>query len=380
MGAFADHAKKAGSAVSGAYKAAGGYRGAAEHVRNYTNQNKADYQALHGNMPGAKEYIASDAGRATARHAAGGAFHEYLRKQAKAGARKGTIGGAVKNALFSFAHQALQSHMDALKHDQRIFENVAKVRRGDPEVKHLNHQQLREVVDHAHKYGGPHHEAVTKGAQGELDRRQERKNAEWDHGEAHRDNLKAARHEKMAGAKQEVSEKAHKEDMRRAGEKHTQSAGHRVASIIAESQHTANAFEAASKQRAAEQANKQAAHVEKLKRMAELRTQSGHTQASKLAHEAMRNKLVKEREAAKTKGVQARGTSVRATNASKVKTAEKLNIIGKTASGGLKIRAQKGGAVYTVGKEKAATIQKQQGAGKTSTAKAPRARRARSVG
>lgn len=355
MGAFADHAKNfgaaavnhakahgpaaasaaggaartAGAAVSGAYKAAGGFRGAAEHVRQYAAQGKADYQGLHGNMPGVKDYVTSDAGRATARHAAGGAFHKYLEKQAKAGARKGTIGGAVKNALFSFAHQALQSHMDALKNDQRIFENVAKVRRGDPEVKHLNHQQLREVVDHATKYGGSHHEAVTKGAQGELDRRQERKNAEWDHGEAHRDKLKAKRHEDLAGAKRGVAD---------------------------------------------------ADHAAKLKRMAELRTQSGHTQAAKLAHEAQKNKLIKDREAAKTKGVQARGTSVRATNASKVKTAEKLNIIGKTASGRVKVRAQSGGSVYTVDQATAAKSQKASGAGKSATPKAPRARRARSVG
>jgi hypothetical protein len=101
---------------------------------------------------------------------------------------------------------------------------------------------------------------------------------------------------------------------------------------------------------------------------------------AKIAHEAQRNKLIKEREAAKTKGTQARGTSVRATNASKVKTAEKLNIIGKTASGRVKVRAQSGGGVYTVDQATAAKSQKASGAGKTSTPKAPRARRARSVG
>ena len=355
MGAFADHAKNfgaaassyarehgpkaassagtaartAGQAVSGAYKAAGGFRGAAEHVRKFTESNRADYQNLHGSMPGAKEYITSDAGRATARHAAGGAFHKYLEKQAKSGARKGTIGGAVKNALFSFAHQALQSHMDALKHDQRIFENVAKVHRGDPEVKHLNHNQLREVTDHAEKYGGKHAEAVKKAAQGELDRRQIRKNTEWNTGEAHKDELKAERHKNIADRQ----------------------AGH-----------------------------KEAQHQQKLKRMAELRTESGHTQASKLAHEAQRNKLIKDREAAKTKGVQARGTSIRATNASKVKTAEKLNIIGKTASGGLKVRAKEGGAVYTVGAKKAQEIQKRQSGGASTAPKAGGTRRRRAVG
>lgn len=394
MGAFADHAKNfgaaavnhakahgpaaasaaggaartVGAAVSGAYKAAGGFRGAAEHVRQYAAQGKADYQGLHGNMPGVKDYVTSDAGRATARHAAGGAFHQYLAKQAKAGARKGTIGGAVKNALFSFAHQALQSHMDALKHDQRIFENVAKVRRGDPEVQHMSHVHLREVERAAHKYGGPKHEEVKNAARDELSKRQNQKNAEWDAGEAHRDNLKAKRHENMAGVKAKTNA-THKDE----------------------------------------------AHQAKLKRMAELRTESGHTQAAKIAHEAQKNKMTQEHLARqakvhkeiqdiKTKGAgnRAKIAAMRAKAqehktkdaadwqalkksggvgaAAKANAAKKLNIIGKTASGRVKVRAQSGGGVYTVDQATAAKSQKASGAGKSATPKAPRARRARSVG
>lgn len=280
MGIFSDHiqnhAKKAGEHVSNAYKAAGGVRGFSEHAKKYASGLGEDYQKLHGNMPGVKEYVTSDAGRATARAAAGGAFHRYLETKAKNMARKGTVGGMVGNALFSFAHMALQTHMTNLKNDQRIFENVAKVHRQDPELQQMTHQHLREVVDNAHKYGGSHAEGILKLAQGELDRRQVRKNEEWDKGEAHRDGLRMARRQDMKAKEREL-DKGHREE----------------------------------------------AHKEKLQRISELTTASGHTMAAKLAHQ-------KAIEKTKTEGVKKRQGAVQST----VKAQKDLIITKRTKGGG----------------------------------------------
>lgn len=280
MGIFSEHiqnhAKKAGEHISSAYGAVGGVRGFSEHAKKYATSLGDDYKQLHGNMPKGKEYVTSDAGRATARAAAGGAFHRYLETKAKAQGRKGTITGMVGNALFSFAHMALQTHMTNLKNDQRIFENVAKVHRQDPELQQMSHQHLREVVDNAHKYGGQHGEQILKMAQGELDRRQVRKNEEWDKGEAHRDTLRMTRHQDIKGKQREL-DKGHREE----------------------------------------------AHKERLQRIDELRTAVGHTMASKLAH-------TKALEKAKTEGVQKRQTSIRATT----KAQKELHLVKKTKGGG----------------------------------------------
>jgi len=100
-----------------------------------------------------------------------------------------------------------------------------------------------------------------------------------------------------------------------------------------------------------QQAHEEAAHAAKLRRVAELRTQSGHTSAEKLAHAQAQLKVRKEAEAAKTKGVQARQTSVRAT------LKAKGTLLKMTKSGGAVMRS-KDGSTYTQSKEQFQAHQK----------------------
>lgn len=239
---------------------------AAKTAHEWINQNRSDHNALHGNMPGASDYIKSDAGRATARHAVGTGINEFLTRGAKKSFRKGSY---VTGALMTFAHMAFASHMAALKNDQRIFENVAKVRRGDPEVQHMSHQHLREVAAQAQKYGGHDSEHIHKAAQGEIDRRMTQKNTEHAKGMEHRDNLVNANKEAL----------------------------------------------------------RERSHIERMRRLKEA---AGHTAATRLDMERKVNKIQQQREQIKTKGVQSRQTSIRAT----VRAREKLIITERTKSGG----------------------------------------------
>lgn len=127
---------------------------------------------IKGHLDRFAQYSDSDAGRATLKHAAGTSFSRFLDARAKRSFRRG---GYITGALFTFAHQAFQGHMARLKADQRIFTNVARVRRGEPEVRHMTHQELREVADHAHRYGGQHAEHVLKAANDELNHRATRR-------------------------------------------------------------------------------------------------------------------------------------------------------------------------------------------------------------
>lgn len=290
----------------------GGIAGAREGAKEHIRQSKEDWNALHGNQPGVRDYVQSAEGRATARKAVGDTVHRYLRDRQKANLRKGNY---LRGALFQFAHMAIQHQIDALKNDQRIFTNVAKVRRGDPEMTHLSHNELREVSDHAKKYGGHDAEHIEKAAKGELLRRQERKNAEWDAGEKHRDELRLARHAANAPLKAKINQGAN-------AATHEQRMAH-----------------------------EEAAHQAQLRRIAELRTESGHTTAAKLAAEQQRAKVRKEAEQAKTKGVQARQTSIRAT------LKQKATLLKMTKSGGAKMRSADG-STYTVSKEQFQAHQK----------------------
>lgn len=232
-----------------------------EHIKNFAhghavktahewvNQNRSDHNALHGNMPGVRDYVQSDAGRATARHAVGTGINEFLARGSKKAFRKGNY---VTGALMTFANMAFQSHMAALKNDQRIFENVAKVRRGDPEVQHMSHQHLREVAAQAQKYGGTDSDHIHKAAQGEIDRRMTQKNTEHAKGMEHRDNLVNANKEAL----------------------------------------------------------RERSHVERMRRLKEA---AGHSAATRMDMESRVNKILKEREQIKTKGTQNRQTSIRAT-------------------------------------------------------------------
>jgi len=239
---------------------------AVKSAHDWVNQNRTDHSGLHSNMPGVRDYVHSDAGRATARAAVGTGIDEFLRRGA---AKSFSKGGFLKGTLMTFAHMAFQSHMSALKNDQRIFENVAKVRRGDPEVHHMSHQHLREVAAQAQKYGGADSDHIHKAAQGEIDRRMTQKNTEHAKGMEHRDNLVNAN-------KEALREKSHVERMRR------------------------------------------------------LKEAAGHTAATRVDMESRVNKILKEREQIKTKGVQGRQTSIRAT----IKAKERFNITKRTKSGG----------------------------------------------
>lgn len=226
MGRFKDYVKNFAGQAKTAYDAAGGVRGAGQKARQYGEHLTADYRQLHGNMPGASEYLNSEAGRATARFAAGSALSTFLQHKASKLGKAGTITGMAGNALFTFAHAAFQSHMSNLKHDQRIFENVAKARRGSPELEHLTHLELREISDNAKRYGGKDSEHIQKTADGELDRRQTKKNTEQAKGikqkrdmlSADRDAHDAARHGKRMERRQEVhlARMREKEEMHKA--------------------------------------------------------------------------------------------------------------------------------------------------------------------
>lgn len=242
MGRFNDYLKNFGSArehaagAKRAYDRAGGAEGVFNTAKNYASETAEEYRQVHNGMPRASEYMNSAAGRATARYAVGSSVQTYLQNKAKKMGKSGTITGAVGNALFTFAHTAFQSHMNNLKHDQRIFENVAKARRGSPELEHLSHNELREIHDNAKRYGGPDAEHISKTASGELDRRQVRKNEEQAKGIEHKRGLlnegkearDAKRHETAKARKTELheqrrahKEQAHQDKMRRQAELRT---------------------------------------------------------------------------------------------------------------------------------------------------------------
>lgn len=212
MGVFSDHIGK----VPGAFR----------HARDYVNQNRQDYRSTHQNMPGAKEYVNSDSGRAAARHSVGVGISRFLTNSTSKNFRRGNY---VMGALMTFASHALSSHMQNLKHDQRIFENVARVRRGDPSIGHMTHNELREVRDHAQRYGGADHENVRNNAHGELERRHSSKGHE-------KATAQIAQDQKIHENRQEQREAAHANRMRRLREV----SGHTSQARIADAQKIAN--------------------------------------------------------------------------------------------------------------------------------------------
>jgi len=212
MGVFGDHLSTATHLATGA--------------KAYAQTNRADYHALHGNMPSVRDYIHSDAGRASARHSVGTGISKWLGSATSRNFRRGNF---IMGTLMTFAGHALASHMSNLKNDQRIFTNVAKVRRGDPEVAHMSHNELREVAHHAERYGGHDHAAIHAGATGELTRRHESKGQERAHSRITQDK---AIHEHRQGQR----EAAHVDRIRRLREV----AGHTSTARVAEAQKLAN--------------------------------------------------------------------------------------------------------------------------------------------
>lgn len=249
MGRFNDYLKNFGAVkdhATGAHRAyqkAGGATGVYNAAKGYAGEAAEEYRQVHNGMPRASEYMNSASGRATARFAVGSAVQTYLQDKAKKMGKAGTITGAVGNALFTFAHTAFQSHMNNLKHDQRIFENVAKARRGSPELEHLSHNELREISDNAKRYGGPDAEHIHKTASGELDRRQTRKNEEQAKGVEHKRGL-------LNEGKEARDAKRHETQKARMADKHEQ-----------------------------RRAQKEQSHQDKMRRQAELRNTAGHVGA-----------------------------------------------------------------------------------------------------
>ena len=239
---FSDYLKGFAQRGAKAYHDVGGARGAADKARQYGEHLGADYKNLHGE-PNARAYMSSDAGRATARFAMGSALNTYLQRKAQQAGKRGTIGGMMSNALFTFAHTAFQTHMNNLKHDQRIFENVAKARRGSPELEHLSHQELREISDNAQRYGGKDSDHILKTATSELDRRQKRKGQEQAQGQIYKNQA-------VEGDKTSRAEARHRDNMRRRDELNKQKLAH-----------------------------KQEQHRAKLDRQAELRKTTSHVNA-----------------------------------------------------------------------------------------------------
>ena len=260
MGRFNDYLKNFGSArehaagAKRAYDRAGGAEGVFNTAKNYASETAEEYRQVHNGMPRASEYMNSAAGRATARFAVGHSVQTYLQNKAKKMGKSGTITGAVGNALFTFAHTAFQSHMNNLKHDQRIFENVAKARRGSPELEHLSHNELREIHDNAKRYGGPDAEHISKTASGELDRRQVRKNEEQAKGIEHKRGL-------LNEAKEARDAKRHETAKARKTELHEQRRAH-----------------------------KEQAHQDKMRRQAELRTTTSHVGAKTTTENVAKSK------------------------------------------------------------------------------------------
>lgn len=246
---FSDYLRGFAQKGATAYRDVGGVRGAADRARQYGANLGEDYKNLHG-APNPRAYMSSDAGRATARYAMGSAFNTFLQRRAQQAGKRGTVGGMVSNALFTFAHTAFQTHMNNLKHDQRIFENVAKARRGSPELEHLSHQELREISDNAKRYGGHDADHIMTTATKELDRRQMRKGQEQAQGQIYKNRA-------VEGDKTSRSEARHKDFMRRKDELNKQKLAH-----------------------------KQEQHQAKMDRQAELRKTTSHVNA-KQATEAV---------------------------------------------------------------------------------------------
>ena len=261
MGIFSDHIAKIPGTLSGA--------------KSYVQQNRADYNNLHGKMPNAREYINSDAGRAAARHSVGTGISRFLTQSTSKNFRRGNF---VMGTLLTFAGHALATHMVNLKHDQRIFENVARVRRGDPDVGQMTHNELREVMHHSERFGGQDHKSISEGAIGELTRRHVSKGQERGLAKVTHDNI------------------VHENRLRQRFDAHAKS-----------------------------QETKEAAHANRMRR---LRETAGHTHEARVASAEKIAQIKKGVEVAKTKGVQARQTSIRATHRSK------LHLLKKTKSGG----------------------------------------------
>lgn len=260
-GPFHEARKEAGrwgEAARRAYVEGGGARGAAHGVGDWAKDAAKRYRDVHDNTGSFRDYIHSDVAKATARTALGHTVNTMIQRRLKRAQKRG---GIVSNMLYNFANIAMAGMMRRLKDDQTTFENVARVRRGDPDVYQMSHNELRSVLSHAAKYGGRDAGEVHAKATGELNRR-------W--------NQKASEH---AGYDQRRYE--HLQEVR----------------DVREQEHARNA-EVRTKARREERdqrrkdvlkqqmEHRQALHEQKLKQRMELRTVSGHGAAAKAGVQA----------------------------------------------------------------------------------------------
>ncbi len=294
-----------GGAVGRARKAAQGW----------LEDASAQYRKLH---PGtAKDYITSDVGKSAFRASAGHTVQTLIQRRLKRAQRKG---GIVSNMLYNFANIAMSGMMRRLKDDQATFENVARVRRGDPDVFQMSHNELRSVLSHAQKYGGHDAADVHAKATSELNRRWEQKASEhagydqrrYEHLQAVRD-VREQQHARNAEASK--SARRQERDRRRAD--------------VAKQQ----------------MEHRQALHEQKLRHVLELRTASGRGAAAKADVQAQ---------------VRAAGGASKQTGGGG--TTGPLQVVGETKKGNLKVKT-KTGRTRVATKEEVAASRKPRGGG-----------------
>lgn len=296
-----------------AWREAGGARGVREGVTSWAKDTAEQYRGVHSNSGSIRERINSDETKATARYAIGSTINNMLKQRMQRAAKKG---GFISQTLYNFAHMAFQGTMRSLKDDQRTFANVAKVRRGDPDVKDLSHNELREVLSHADKYGGKDKERVRAMADGELKRRWDVKATEHaGYDAARRNKLEASR----AGAVQaKAAEKEMRGQARDADRAHKQERYHQ------------------------EQLRRnEELHKQKLKHQTELRQVAGHGAGAKAATDVA-VKQAGARKAGKDKPAKGGGP---------------VEVVKRKKSGGATIKSQTGGT-YDVSARKLAEMQK----------------------
>ena len=151
--------------------------------------------------------------------------------------------------------------MRRLKDDQTTFENVARVRRGDPDVFQMSHNELRSVLAHAKKYGGKDADQIHTNATNELSRRWNQKAEEHaGYDQVRHERLQTVRdkREQARAANKEVERMARREDRDR-----------RRADVLKQ-----------------KMADRQALHEQKLKHRMELRTVSGRGAVAKAGVQA----------------------------------------------------------------------------------------------
>ena len=278
----------------------GGIGRVREHIGSWVKDTVGQYRGVHSNSGSVWERINSDETKATARYAVGSTINNMLKQRMQRAAKKG---GFISQTLWTFAHMAFQGTMRNLKDDQRTFTNVAKVRRGDPDVKHLSHNELREVLAHADKYGGKDREHVRAMADGELKRR-------WDVKATEHAGYDAARRNKLEASRAgTVQAKAAEKEMR--GQ--------------------ARAAESAHKQERYHQdqiRRNEELHKQKLKHQTELRQVAGHGAGAKAATDVAVKQAGAKRATAKSKSAEGAGP---------------LKILKRTKTGGAVVATAKGG-------------------------------------